>query len=324
MAGGRLAEIKDIALEVKDQLKQDNVPVASAGVAFFGFLALFPAMAATISIYGLVRSPEEITDQINDVLSNAPESTRDFLSDQLSDIASSAGGGLGVVVVIGIIASIWSASAAIKHLIAALNNVYGFRETRGFVGLRGTALLFTFGAIVMLVAAVFGLAILPALLAALELGDAGRIAIGILRFPLLILLMSVAISVLYNLGPNRPFTRFRWTTVGAIMGTIAWIIASGLLSIYTANSGEFSGGAATLGAITALLLWLYATAFCVLLGAEVDSARETLAARRTAADREEIDRKYEAATRSQQGKAALGGALLGTALGFVARKIDAD
>ena len=89
MAGGRLAEIKDIALEVKDQLKQDNVPVASAGVAFFGFLALFPAMAATISIYGLVRSPDEITDQINDVLESAPESTRLFLSDQLSEIASS-------------------------------------------------------------------------------------------------------------------------------------------------------------------------------------------------------------------------------------------
>ena len=324
MAGGRLAEIKDIALEVKDQLKQDNVPVASAGVAFFGFLALFPALAATISIYGLVRSPDEITDQINDLLESAPESTRLFLSDQLSEIASSAGGGLGLVAGIGIIASVWSASAAIKHLIAALNNIYGFRETRGFVGLRGTALAFTFGAILMLVVAVFGLAILPALLAAVEFGDAGRIIIGILRFPVLILLMSVAISVLYNLGPNRPFMRFRWTTIGAIMGTIAWIIASGLLSIYTANSGEFSGGAATLGAITALLLWLYATAFCVLLGAEVDSARETLAARRKAADRAEIDRRYEAATRTQQGKAALGGALLGTALGFIARKVDGD
>ena len=125
MAGGRLAEIKDIALEVKDQLKQDNVPVASAGVAFFGFLALFPALAATISIYGLVRSPDEITDQINDLLESAPESTRLFLSDQLSEIASSAGGGLGLVAGIGIIASVWSASAAIKHLIAALNNIYG-------------------------------------------------------------------------------------------------------------------------------------------------------------------------------------------------------
>lgn len=324
MSGGRLDHMKAIGLEVKDQIKQDNVPVASAGIAFFGFLSLFPALAATISIYGVVSDPEEIQDQINDALSNAPESTQTFLGDQLTEIASSAGGGLGVVAGIGILAAIWSASAAIKHLIAALNNIYGFRETRGFVGLRGTALLFTLGAVLMLVVAVMGLAILPAVLAAADLGSAGRIAIGILRFPVLILLMSMAISVLFNLGPNRPFTRFRWTTVGAIIGTIAWIAVSALLSIYTANAGKFSGGANTLGAITALLLWLYATAFCVLLGAEVDAARETIAARRNAATREEIDTKYAAATKSQQGKAALGGALLGTAVGFIAKRATGD
>jgi len=320
----RLSRLKELVLEVKDALKQDNVPVASAGIAFFGFLSLFPALAATISIYGIVSDPEEITEQINDLLDSAPESTRDFLSGQLGDIASSASGGLGVVVGIGIIAAIWSASAAIKHLIAALNNVYGLRETRGFVGLRGTALMFTFGAIVMLVAAVFGLAILPAVLAAVELGSVGRVLIGVLRFPVLILLMSMAISVLYNLGPNRPATRFRWTTPGAITGTIVWIVVSALLSIYTANAGKFSGGANTLGAITALLLWLYATAFSVLLGAEVDASIEAIASRRRNADRDDTDRLYEDATRSQQGKAALTGVLIGTAVGFLARRLSND
>lgn len=320
MGSERLNHVKEVALEVKDSLKQDNVPVAAAGIAFFGFLSLFPALAAAISIYGLISDPDEITSQINDVLESAPESTRDFLGQQLSDIASSASGGLGLVAGIGIIAALWSASAAVKHLIAALNNVYGFRETRGFVALRGTALLFTVGAIVLLVGAIFGLAILPAVLAAVDMGDAGRVLIGILRFPVLILLMSMAISVLFNLGPDRSVHRFRVTTIGAIVGTLIWIVVSALLSIYTANAGKFSGGANTLGAITALLLWLNATAFSVLVGAEIDVARETLAARKKAAQRAEIDAKYEAATRSDQGRAALSGALLGAALGAIAQR----
>ncbi len=322
MTTSRVGHLKDVALEVKDALKQDNVPVASAGIAFFGFLSLFPALAATISVYGLISDPDEITSQIKDALSSAPETTQDFLASQLSGIADSGSGGLGIAVAIGIIAAVWSASAAIKHLIAALNNVYGFRETRGFVGLRGTALAFTFGAILMLVVAVFGLAVLPAVLAAIDLGSAGRVAIGILRFPVLIVLMSMAVSVLFNLGPNRPFNRFRWTTPGAIVATLVWIAMSALLSIYTANVDKFSESAATLGAITALLLWLYVTAFSVLLGAEVDASIEKLATQRRAAQRSEIDRRYAEATKSQQGRAALGGVLIGTAAGLLARKVS--
>ncbi len=316
-----MSRVKDVALEVKDSLKQDNVPVISGGIAYFGFLALFPALAATVSIYGLVADPAEITRQIQDALGGAPESTRQFLTDQLTAIAQGASSGLGLTAVIGIVAALWSASAAVKHVIATLNQIYGLRETRGFVALRGTALLFTFGAVVLFSASLFALAVLPGLLAALELGTAGRVLIGIARFPVLILLMSMAIAVLFNLGPNRPTNRFRLTTPGAITGTIIWIVASGLLSIYTANVDKFSGAAGLLGAITALMLWLYVTAFCVFIGAEVDVALETIEARNRQARRERIDAGYEKATRSDQGRAALAGTLLGIALGAAGRRI---
>ena len=315
-----MSRVKDVALEVKDSLKQDNVPVISGGIAYFGFLALFPALAATISIYGLVADPTDITRQIQDILGGAPESTRMFITDQLTAIAQGASGGLGLAAVVGILAALWSASAAVKHVIATLNQIYGLRETRGFVALRGTALLFTFGAVLLFSASLFALAVLPGLLAALELGTVGRILIGIARFPVLILLMSMAISVLFNLGPNRPTNRFRLTTPGAITGTIVWIVASGLLSIYTANVDKFSGAAGLLGAITALLLWLYVTAFCVFIGAEVDVALEAIEARNRAAQRERIEVGYEKATRSDKGRAALAGTLLGVALGAAARR----
>jgi membrane protein len=307
-----------IALEVKDALRQDNVPVASAGVAFFGFLAMFPALAATFSVYGLVSNPEEIERQIEDLLESSPPATQEFFSGQLSGLADASG--LGFVVVLGIVVSIWTASAAIKHLIAALNNVYGFRETRGFIGLRGTAVLFTFGAILFLCAAVFGLAILPPLLDSLELGASGQLALNIVRFPVLILLMSSALSVLFNLGPNRTEPKYRVTTPGAIAATLLWIALSGALSIYMANVTKFSTSAGTLGAITALLLWLYVTAFAILLGAEVDASIEKLDALARADTRSRIDERYEQATRTDKGKAALGGVLLGIA-GAVASTI---
>jgi len=300
-----------IALEVKDALKQDNVPVASAGIAFFGFLALFPALAATFSVYGLVSDPDEIEQQITDLLESSPPSTQEFFAGQLSGLASTSG--LGIVVAIGIIVSVWTASAAIKHLIAALNNVYGFRETRGFVKLRGTAVLFTLASVVFLCAAVFGLAVLPPLLESLELGSKGQLALNIVRFPVLVLLMSIALSVLFNLGPNREVPKYRLTTAGAITATLLWIALSGALSIYMANVTEFSASAGTLGAITALLLWLYVTAFSILLGAEVDASIEKLDTDAKAATRERIDERYAAATKTETGRAALGGVLLGVA-----------
>lgn len=300
-----------LALEVKEALRQDNVPVAAAGIAFFGFLALFPALAATFSVYGIVSDPDEIKEQITDLLESSPPSTQEFFSGQLADLASSSG--LGVVVVVGIVTAVWTASAAIKHLMAALNNVYGFPETRGFVQLRGTAVLFTFGAITFLCAAVFGLAVLPPLLAAADLGSAGQLTLNILRFPVLVLLMSAALSVLFNLGPDRPKPKYRLTTPGAITATLLWIALSGLLSIYMANVNKFSASAGTLGAITALLLWLYVTAFAILLGAEVDASMEKLASAAKAEERARIDERFEAATRTEKGRAAIGGVLVGAA-----------
>lgn len=309
-----------IALEVKGALKQDNVAVASAGIAFFAFLAHFPAFAATFSVYSLLSDPDEIEQQIIDLLESSPPSTQEFFAGQMSGLASSRG--LGIVVALGIIVSIWTASAAIKHLIAALNNVYGFRETRGIVKLRVTAVLLTLASVMFVCAAVFGLAVLPPLLDSLGFGSKGQLALNIVRFPVLVLLMSVALSMLFSLGPNREVPKRPLTMAGAITATMLWIALSGALSIYTANVTEFSASAGTLGAITALLLWLYVTAFSILLGAEVDASIEKLDATSGAAERERIDERYETATKTQTGRAALGGVLLGVA-GTVACRMAA-
>ncbi|MDG2113639.1 MAG: YihY/virulence factor BrkB family protein, partial [Actinomycetota bacterium] len=199
-----MASLKAFINELRDQIKQDIVPVSAAGIAFFGFFALFPAMGALISIYGLAADPNDVPDQLNESLAGAPESLREFLVTQATAIAEADSGALGVGVAVGILIALWSASAAVKHLIAALNRVYGFRETRSFLALRGASYAFTAGAIALLAVAMFLLAVLPALLAELEVGSSGRILVGILRFPGMVLFIASALSVLYFLGPDRP------------------------------------------------------------------------------------------------------------------------
>ena len=309
--------LREFVAELKDQIKQDVVPVSAAGIAFFGFFALFPALGALISIYGLVADPDDVAEQLNDSLAGAPEGLRSFLVEQATDIAATDSGALGVGVVIGILVALWSASAAIKHLIAALNRVYGFRETRGFVALRGASYAFTAGAIVLVAAMMFSLAVLPPLLAELEMGTFGRVAIGIIRFPGMVLFMSAALSILYFLGPDRPGGyRFRWVTRGSLIATLLWVLLSGLLSIYFANlGGDSSGGAELLFTLTMLMLFLQITALCVLLGAEIDSTVEIFERRAMAADEARV-----AAAMSEKGKSALVGALVGAAAAIAATR----
>lgn len=303
--------------ELKDQVKQDIVPVSAAGIAFFGFFALFPALGALISIYGIAADPNDVPDQLNESLAGAPAGLRDFLVEQAVNVASQDSGALGVGVAIGILIALWSASAAVKHLIAALNRIYGFRETRGFLALRGASYAFTAGAIVLVAAMMFGLAVLPPLLASLEMGTFGRIAIGIIRFPGLVLFMAASLSVLYFLGPDRPGGyRFRWVTKGSLIATVLWVVLSGLLSIYFATlGGSESSGTDLLFILTSLMVFLQITSLCVLLGAEIDATFEVFERRAAAVDDARV-----AAAMTDRGRSALVGALVGAAAAVAASR----
>ncbi|MFT5531306.1 MAG: membrane protein [Candidatus Poriferisodalaceae bacterium] len=310
-----MPSLKELLLEVKDQVKQDNVPVSAAGIAFFGFFALFPALGALIAVYGMVADPAEVPTQLNETLAGAPEGLREFIVEEATSIAESSGGALGFGVAVGILIAIWSASGAIKHLLAALNRVYGFRETRGFASLRGASYSFTLGTVLALALAMFGLAVLPGLLAALDMGPFGRVVIGILRFPGLVLFMAICLSILYHLGPDRPTRgKFRWVTKGSMIATVMWIVLCGLLSIYitASTSGDASPTAALLAVLTSLMLFLNVTALCVLIGAEIDATIEMMERRERAADEEKVT-----AAMTRSGKATISGALLGTAIGVV-------
>ena len=269
-----------IAKDVKAEIKDDNLVVASAGVAFFALLSIVPALMALVSIYGLVADPDDVRTQIDDLLESAPREVRDFFSSQLADLAAGSSGGLGLSAAIGIVIALWGASGAIKHLIAALNAVEDVHETRNVVALRAISFLLMVGAIVVVGLAIGLMAVLPAVLAASGLASGGRVVVGIVRFPLLGLVMVLSLAVLYRFGPDRPPAgRFRPFPPGALVAAGLWIVLTGLFSLYTANVGRLNQTYAATGGLVVLLLWLLLTVFCVMVGAEVEAVRRR---RRTA------------------------------------------
>ena len=264
----RLTNMVDTAKAVLARMKAHNLTVQAAGVAFFGFLAIVPTLIATISIYGLVSDPDEIRTQIEDTLANAPETTQEFLVEQMSDISTS--GGLGFAVAISILLALWSASGAIANFMKTLNQVYEVSENRNFALLRGTALGFLVGAIVFFVVSGFVFAAVPALLEETGLGETAKTLLNIARFPLMGLAMIAGLGVMYRFGPDRRGAKYEWISYGAITATVLWLIVSWGFSYYTNATAD--EGVGIMGILAALLMWMWLTAVVILVGAEVDAS----------------------------------------------------
>lgn len=264
----------EVAKRVKEESRKDNLTLVSAGIAFYALLSLFPALAAMISIYGLVSDPADVTAQINDLSSTMPAEARQILEDQLTAVASTGRTSLGFGVAVGIVVALWGASSAMNQLLVGLSLVYDEEESRGPVALRGMAIGLTLGAIVFLAAVVGLIAVLPAWLSGSPLGDAAETAVSVGRWPVLLVLMLAALAFLYQVGPDRDRPKLRWVSWGAVIATVLWLGASGAFSFYVSRFGSYNETYGTMGAVIVLMLWLLITALCVLIGAEINAELE--------------------------------------------------
>ncbi|RZT16844.1 membrane protein [Kribbella sp. VKM Ac-2569] len=261
------------------EAKADQVPLLAAGVAFFGFLSLFPAVVAGVLAYGLVADPAQIRNQVEDLTAAMPASGRELLLQQLDALTSAPRQGLGIGVAIAVIAALWSASGGMGHLLTAVDLAYDEEETRGFVRRKLLALGMTLGAIVFVLLAIA----LFAAGAAIGTGVATpvRILLEVARLVLAVVLISVALAVTYRLGPDRDAPRIRWVSIGAAVATIIWLIASIGFSVYVETFGNYAKTYGSLAAAVVLMLWLWLTAYAVLLGAEINAEAEQQTARDT-------------------------------------------
>lgn len=265
---------RDILLRVKDEQKKDNLSIVAAGVAFYGLLAIFPALAAMISIYGLVADPVQVQQQLATLGQVLPQEAYQVIHQQLQAIVSSSGGALGLGAIGGILLSLWSAAKGMKAMITALNIAYGEEERRGFVKLNGLALLLTLGSILFILLSLGLIVALPALLGNLGLPDLFRGLFSFLRWPLLALCVIVGLALLYRFAPNRDQPRWKWVSWGAVVATVLWLVLSGLFSFYVSNFGSYNKTYGSVGAIVILLLWFFLTAYMFLLGAEMNAEME--------------------------------------------------
>jgi membrane protein len=272
---------KDITKRTLAEVKADNVPLLSAGVAFYSLLALFPALVAVVSIYGLVANPDEVATQLQSLTKAMPEQAAKLIIDQVTQIASSSSGALGVSVGIGIVAALWSASAGMKWLCSALSLVYDEVEDRKFVKLRATALLLTLGAAVGLVVSIALIAAAPSLAKAIGLGSTGALVIGIVKWPFLLMLVVIGFGLLYRYGPNRDQATLRWVSAGSVAAALIWLVASAGFGVYSAFSSSYSKNYGSFAGIIILMFWLYLTVFAVLFGAELNAEIERQTARDT-------------------------------------------
>lgn len=263
------------------EAKEDQISLAAAGVAFYAFLSIFPAMLAALAVYGLLAEPGQVQQQLNSISGALPEQARQILTDQLSSLASGQQGALTIGLVISVLLALWTASGGVAGLMQAINIAYDERETRGFVKLRGTALLLTLGAILFVLLSVALVAVLPVVLNQVGLGAAGRIAVQVLRWALLLGFVLAALAVLYRYAPSRNAPRFRWVTLGAVVATVLWILGSVGFSLYVNNFGSYQKTYGAIAGVIVLLLWLYLSSYTVLLGAEVNSEAEHQTAKDT-------------------------------------------
>jgi membrane protein len=274
---------KQIVKRAWAENKADNMPIIAGGVAFFGFLAIFPALIALISIYGLVASPETVTRQVEELSVQLPQSARGLIAEELTSITSHSGGSLTVGLIVSILGALWSASSGVSNLITAVNIAYDEVETRSFLKRKLIALALTLGGILFFLITLALVAVVPVVLDALPLGVVGTILAQVIRWGLLLVVMAGSLAVVYRVAPDRDAPRFRWVSLGSIVVTVVWAVVSLLFSYYVNHFGSYDKTYGAISGVIVLMLWLYLACYLILLGAEINAEAEHQTARDTTA-----------------------------------------
>lgn len=272
---GKLALWIDEARGVLDRVKRHNTVMIAASLSYYSLLAVFPAAIAAVSIYGLVADPDTLEAQIIDLTQALPESTADFIAEQLRSIVSGSGGSLGLATGIGIAVALFSASAGTKAIISGTNIAYGVKETRSFFVLRGIAYGLTVLIIVGLLGTVAAVTALPQIASAIGLADETATLINYARFPVVFLLVVFGLGTLYKFAPNRPARLTHFVNVGGVVAAVLWVLATLGFSLYVNNFGTFGETYGTLAGLIVLMLWFFISGLIVLAGAELNSEIES-------------------------------------------------
>jgi membrane protein len=262
----------------------DRVALAAAGCAFFATLALFPAMSVLISVYGLVFNPHGVEKQVLWLRDLLPPAAYWLIADRLHHLVVQPPMRLGAGLCVSVLLTFWTAAVGMRSMLSALTIAYGGRESRGFLRFQAASLAMT---VVAILGAVLAIAILVGMPALFRFVTPWAWRMRLVHLASLIVLLGCAglsLALLYRFGPARPGLARHKTTPGSMLALTLWLAASGLLSFYIDHIAAFGVTYGPLGAVAAVMLWFFVTAYAVLLGAELNAQLERLSASAGAAE----------------------------------------
>jgi membrane protein len=272
---------KDIVWRLYHGVQDDRILLVAAGVTFYALLALFPATAAVVSLYGLFTDARLINSQLLLISGFLPEGAMSVIGDQVHRIAAQSNATLGMAFLGTLLVSLWGANAGTKAVFDALNIIYKETEKRGFLKLTFQSLLFTLAGIGLILLAIASLVAVPVIFNLLDVPrESGATLFTLVRWPLLYLVVLIALACLYRYGPSRVRPRWRWVTWGSAIAGSIWIGGSVALSWYVANFGTYNATYGSLGAVIGFMIWMWMSTIVILLGGEINAEIERQTTRR--------------------------------------------
>ncbi len=256
------------------EMISDRISLIAAGCAFYGMLALFPAMSMLISVYGLIFDPASVEPQLQVLRNLLPPAGFALISDRVHVLVAQHSATLGISLLVSTLITLWSSATGTKSVLSALNLAYEERETRSFIRFQLTAFAFTLGAIMSAVVGLGMLLLLPATLTFIGVSEHQKGLIQGASLLVLVAFVMLALSVLYRFGPSRQPARWHWVTPGSLVATLLWLFASAAFSFYVGHFASYDATYGPLGAVIGVMMWFWVTVLVVLLGAELNAELE--------------------------------------------------
>lgn len=248
---------------------EKHLGLIAAGVAFFGMFGIFPGIAAVIAIFGLVADPVVIAEQLDLMRDIMPPDAYWLISTQVNRLILAPSQALGWATAVSIALALWSCRAGVGALIGGLNAIAGQR-VRNSLWQVAVALMLTVALVFLAIVALTVVVIVPIGLAFIPVANSTAWLLEAIRWVIALSVLILGLSLLYRFGPARIGSRGRWITVGAVVVVILWIAASVGLSFYLTNFASYNEVYGSIGAVIGLLLWLYVSAYLILLGAALN------------------------------------------------------
>jgi membrane protein len=251
---------------------EDEVGTMAGGVAFFAILGIAPALIALLALFGLTTDPARTAAVAQELAGVLPDTARPLVLDQLQTVAGGGTGSLTTTFVVAAATALWSASGSTQKLLTSIQFLYGRPETRGILRLYTLSIALALGSVVFVAAAVALLVGASTVIGGLS--TPVRLLAEVVRWALLVVLVMTALAVVYRISPDRPGPRLRLVSLGSGAATVVWVAGSVAFAVYVDHFSSYGQTYGALAAVVVVMLWLYLTAYIVLMGAEVNAEAE--------------------------------------------------